>query len=211
MKNILAALFASATVTSGAQAAERQAFDGPYVGLQIGSVGRSLKSTLDNPPLSQKDSLNAFEYGLFVGHNWGSNGNLVFGIEAGAARGAPGFSWVSIYSTQNMSGNVVLYTDPKWSYDLTARAGVKASDNLLIYGRAGYGAERLKIGGVEISQNPDAVDKYNETGWSEGLVLGGGAEIVVAKSASMRLEYRHRDMKGGYSGRQILAGLAYHF
>jgi outer membrane immunogenic protein len=211
MKKVFAALLATLAIASGAQATENRAFDGPYVGAQIGSVGRSLESTLDAPFANSKDSQNGFEYGLFVGHDWDSGGKLVFGVEAGVANGAPGFSYVSVYSTTNVSGDLVLDTDPKWSYDLTARAGVKASHDILFYGRAGYGGERLSIGGVLISQNPYKADRYEETGWSEGLVLGGGVELAVVKSINMRVEYRHRDMMGGYAGHQILGGIAYRF
>jgi len=206
MKKIFAAILASAATVTGAQAAESQVFDGPYIGVQIGSVGRSLDFSLDDPMfVDSKDSQDGFEYGLFVGHDWISGGKFVFGVEAGAAKGAP-----ELYSSA--SNSIILYTSPKWSYDLSARAGIKASHNVLLYGRAGYGSERVAIGGfVRSTPNNPILGRYEETGWSEGLLLGGGVEIALIKSASIRAEYRHREMKESYGGHQILAGLAYRF
>ncbi|WDR03203.1 porin family protein [Devosia algicola] len=77
--------------------------------------------------------------------------------------------------------------------EILGRAGVIVADNVLVYGAAGYGIDL----GVP-----------NEQDW----LAGGGVEIAVGDSISLRGQYVHAfPGSGGNAKDQITVGAAYHF
>jgi len=201
MKMLILSVLAAA-ILPGAALAQDATIGGAYVGGQIGWGQRSAELNFSLPGVTDFDeSRSGVDYGAFAGYDFAVGGNFLVGLEAGVGaggktlRGAP------------MTGLDVA-VNPKWNYDVSARAGILASPNLLLYGRVGYGAERTK---VSVTSSIPGVTSDSESGWSDGLLFGGGIEYGLNEAASLRTEYRHRDMDGGFSADQVLAGVAFRF
>lgn len=183
-----------------------ETFSGFLVGVQAGAVKRS--GLLRFSGASLKGSETDVAVGGFAGYDL-RIGKAVIGVQGEINNGAGTFS-------QNDGAGTFNTVDPRWGYALSARAGFVATPNLLIYGRAGYAAERYKeiYGGPTIAVLvPPPPPK-----WKGGLMLGGGAEVAVTKRITVRAEYRHNDYRRGtsfkdgrYDADQLLAGVAFHF
>jgi len=78
--------------------------------------------------------------------------------------------------------------DYMWTASVRARAGVLATDNLLIYGTAGVAGAYLD-GGVDgpFGELSDAAARW---GW----VVGGGMEFAATEHVRLRVEYLHADL-----------------
>ncbi len=201
MKKLILAALATALLPASAFAQDAT-IGGAFVGGQIGWGKRSVDLSYGLPGLADFDeSRSGIDYGVFAGYDAGVGSNFIVGVEAGLGlggktlRGAP-------------SADIATAINPSWNYDISARAGVLASPNLLVYGRVGYGAERVR---TTVSSTVQGIDSISDKGWSDGLLWGAGLEYGLNESASIRTEYRHRDMDGGYAADQVLAGLAFRF
>lgn len=202
MKKCIFVIAAILTASASAQAHAASPFDGSYVGIQAGMDKRSINLDLDVVGVSSFSASDSkLGGGVYVGHDWNSNGNFVLGIELGVGTGSTSLS-------SRVATNATAYTDPKWQYDMTLRAGVPVGTSTLVYARAGYGSERLTVGAAV--SGPIA-SMEEEAGWSSGVLFGGGIEVVPLKNISIRAEYRFRDMKGSYKGNQALLGIGYRF
>lgn len=202
MKKLILAALATALLPASALAQDAGALGGAFVGGQIGWGKRSVDLDFGLPGVEDFDkSRDGIDYGIFAGYDYGVGSNLIVGVEAGI-----GFGGKTLRDTP--VAGLTAEIDPKWNYDVSARAGVLATPNLLIYGRLGYGAERTRVSTVSTIPG---VSSESEKGWSDGLLYGGGLEYGLNESASIRTEYRHRDMDGGYAADQVLAGLAFRF
>jgi outer membrane immunogenic protein len=202
MKKLILAALATALLPASALAQDAGTLGGAYVGGQIGWGKRSVDIDYNLPGLADFDeSRSGIDYGVFAGYDAGIGSNFLVGVEAGLGfggktlRGAP-------------AAGIATSVNPSWNYDISARAGVLASPNLLIYGRLGYGAERVR---TTVTSTVQGVDSVSDKGWSNGLLWGAGLEYGINESASIRTEYRHRDMDGSYAADQVLAGLAFRF
>jgi outer membrane immunogenic protein len=197
---ILAALAATALPT--AAFAQEVSIGGGFVGGRIGWGERSAEIGFGLPGVQDFDeSRSGVDYGVYAGYDAAVGSNVIVGVEAGIGAGGKTLRGAPVTGL-----NVAV--DPKWHYDLSARAGVLATPNVLLYGRIGYGAERTR---VSVTSTIPGVASASDKGWSDGLLLGGGVEYGLNESASVRAEYRHRDMDGGYAADQVLAGVSFRF
>jgi outer membrane immunogenic protein len=197
---ILAALAATALPT--AAFAQEVSIGGGFVGGRIGWGERSAEIGFGLPGVQDFDeSRSGVDYGVYAGYDAAVGNNVIVGVEAGIGAGGKTLRGAPVTGL-----NVAV--DPKWHYDLSARAGVLATPNVLLYGRIGYGAERTR---VSVTSTIPGVASASDKGWSDGLLLGGGVEYGLNESASVRAEYRHRDMDGGYAADQVLAGVSFRF
>lgn len=202
MKKLFIAVLAAATLPGAAIAQDDAAIGGAFIGGQAGWGERSAELKFGLPGVTDFDeSRSGVDYGAFAGYDYAVGSNFLVGVEAGIGAGG-----------KTLRGTPVTGLDvavnPKWNYDVSARAGILASPNLLFYGRVGYGAERTK---VSLVSSVPGIESASDSGWSEGLLFGGGVEYGLTKSASIRTEYRHRDMDGGYDADQVLGGVAFRF
>lgn len=201
MKKLILAALATALLPASAFAQDAT-IGGAFVGGQIGWGKRSVDMGFGLPGIADFDeSRSGIDYGLFAGYDMGLSDIFLVGVEAGFGFGG-----------KTLRGSPVpgldAEIDPKWNYDVSARAGMLVSPNLLVYGRLGYGAERVRVSTVStVGGVASATDKR----WSDGLIYGAGIEYGLNEAASIRTEYRHRDMDGGYSASQVLGGLAFRF
>ena len=119
--------------------------------------------------------------GGFVGYNFQTANNLVFGVE-GDVTGTGKSGSRGIYSVKN-----------PWDATLRGRAGY-AIDHFLIYGTGG-----LALGGVNVK---DGTTTENQTrvGWT----IGAGVDAAVTDNIIARMEFRHTDL--GSSAYNSLTG-----
>ena len=185
-----------------ARAASAAPFDGPYVGAQVGWQSekmRDVKSSFGAVPVD--DTTNSVTGGIFAGYDKTLNGRFVVGAEAG-------LDFATDDETQKTVSGTDYNVDPKYSFDLTARAGYLANPQTLLYIRGGYTNARVQTTITNAAGIQSASD--NQDGW----LAGAGVERQVAQNVSARLEYRYSKFSEGDGNDQrhrVLAGLSYRF
>lgn len=182
--------------------AQAEDFDGPYIGVQAGwNRAEVADRTIDAQPIDTEVSRDALVLGGYAGYNHQINDRFVIGAEAG-------FSGAFDDEVRAHSDGTALTIDPRYSFDLTARAGYLVNDKTLIYVRGGYANARVRTtlvsdeGTTRVSDNLD--------GW----LVGGGVERVLTDNISARLEYRYTDFGndgGQHDQHQALVGISYNF
>lgn len=201
MKVVSISLFAVASVLSFNGVAHAETFDGPSVGMQGGWV----QNKLDNPETdlgvtaidASKDSAT---FGGFVAYDK-TIGKFVIGAEAGANLG----------TSDSIVGGPLgtsVAVDPKWSLDLTARAGHLITPETLVYARGGYVNNRIRTSASSLGATTVATE--NRDGW----MIGAGVERELIPHVSARLEYRYSDLSEGdgeFDRHQTLLGISYRF
>ena len=189
--------FALATTVS-MPAAHAQVFGGgPWTGLYVGVHG-GYGWTSDGSPDSSGSA-----GGIQAGYNL-QLGQAVVGIEGD-------YTWGSVEGSGtvgalSVSGSI----DTLWS--IRGRLGWVLASNLMLYGTAGYGgfdtSLKTGIGGLNLTASGDA----------SGLVVGGGAELLLTPSIMLRAEGLHYmgDGNGNFAGSSgdvtmLRAGVSYKF
>jgi len=177
-------------------------FDGPYVGAQVGWQSekmRDVKSSFGTIPVNDtKDSITG---GVFVGYDATINRRFVVGAEAGV-------DLASDDEVQASSAGTNYSVDPKYSFDVTARAGYLVDPKTLLYVRGGYTNARVRATVV----NGTAIESASRS--QDGWLAGAGVERQVAQNVTARLEYRFSKFgegDGKDDRHRVLAGLAYRF
>lgn len=194
-----AALLASTGISSVASA---EAFNGPFIGAQVGwnhdEVG-VIGSTVGQ--MSTGSDRDSFIGGAFVGYDYRVTPKVVIGAEAGFSIGADdAMRWGANRSA--------LILDPDYSIDISARAGYLVQDNTLVYVRGGYSNVRTDVRSTDAGGIRRGAD--NRDAW----VLGGGVEHAITPNVSARFEYRYSDLSesdGSWDRHQVLLGAAYRF
>lgn len=193
-----------ATTLAGpfASAASAAPFDGPYVGAQVGWQSekmRDVKSSFGTVPVD--DKVNAVTGGLFAGYDKTMNGKFVIGAEAG-------LDFASDDENQATVAGTNYSVDPKYSIDLTARAGYLVNPQTLLYVRGGYTNARVR------TTLTDAAGILSDSNNQDGWLAGAGVERQLTHNVSARFEYRYSKLSEGDGTDQrnrVLAGLSYRF
>ena len=185
-----------------ATAAAAAPFDGPYVGAQIGwqsETMRNVKSNFGVVPVDKTQ--HSVTGGIFAGYDKTINGRFVVG-------GETGLDFASDAQVQSNVGGTNYSVDPKYSFDVSARAGYLVNPQTLVYARGGYTNARVRTTITNAAGIQSA--SKNEDGW----LVGAGVEHMVAQNVSARIEYRYSKLGEGdgkdYRHR-LLAGLSYRF
>lgn len=182
--------------------AQAETFDGPYVGVQAGyNRAEVTDRTIDAQPIDAEVSRDALVLGGYAGYNYKINDRLVIGAEAG-------FSGAFDDELRAQSAGGSLTIDPRYSFDLSARAGYLVNDKTLVYVRGGYANSRVRT--TLVSEDGTARASHNLDGW----LVGGGVERALTDRISARLEYRYTDLGndgGQYDQHQALVGISYNF
>ena len=195
---------ALATALSAAIAAPASAteFDGPFVGAQVGWQSEKMRNTASSfGVVPVDDRVNAVTGGIYAGYDKLVSDRIVIGAEGG-------LDFASDDEIQTTAAGTTFSVDPKYSFDLTARAGFLATPDTLVYARGGYTNARVRtsLTGAVASVS----DSDNQDGW----LLGAGIEQQVKKNVSARLEYRYSKFSeddGKDQRNRVLAGLSYRF
>lgn len=199
-KIILAALAGiTATLAAPAQA---DTFDGPYIGVQAGwNRAETTDATIEAQPLDAETSRDALVIGGYAGYNHKIADHFVVGVEAG-------FSGTVDDKLRAQSGGNAITIDPRYSFDLGARAGYLVNDKTLVYLRGGYA--NLRVRTTLSSEDGTLQASDNLDGWQ----VGGGVERAITDNISARIEYRYSDFGndgGQWDQHQALVGISYNF
>lgn len=200
MKTIIrSALLALAVTTAMAAPATAASFDGPFAGVSAGfnhdKVGPGLEGTA---PLTRSIDQDSAVFGIFAGYDKRIAPRVVLGAEASFNIGADD-------KIDGDRGIVAVVVDPKYAFDISARAGYLVTEKALLYVRGGYANIRVRT-----SVGSIAATSGNLDGW----LAGGGIEYAVTDHINARLEYRYTDAgsKGStYERQQVLVGASYRF
>lgn len=201
MKSPLISIAALAMLGAVAAPAHADTFDGPYVGVSAGWERSEIADRIDAQPITGEASRDALVLGGYAGYNLKASERIVIGAEAG-------FSATVDDKTRAASAGKSLTIDPRYSFDLSARAGYLVTDKALVYVRGGYANTRVRTaldgltGPVRASDNLD--------GWQ----VGGGLEYAISERITARAEYRYSDLGsngGQYDRHQTLVGVSYNF
>lgn len=201
MKSSLISFAVVAAIGAVAAPAQAETFNGPYVGVTAGWERGEIADHIETRPITGEVSRDALVLGGYAGYNVKATDQIVIGAEAG-------FSATVDDRVSATSAGRALTIDPRYSFDLSARAGYLVTDKALIYIRGGYANTRIRTifaaasGPVSTSDNLD------------GLQIGGGLEYAITDRISARAEYRYRDFGtngGQYDRHQTLVGVSYNF
>lgn len=201
MKTILAAAGVAAVALASAPLAA-QTFEGPYVGAQIGynhdSYGK-VDSRLGQ--LGIDDSRDSFTGGVDAGYDHHLSNRIVVGAEGGFDLGAND-------SLAARRGSGFASINPRYSFNVSARAGYLVNPKTLVYVRGGY--ENVDARATFANATGSARDSRTYDGW----MAGGGVERYLTDKVSARVEYRYSDLGGSdtrWHRQQGLFGISYHF
>ncbi|MBV8238488.1 MAG: porin family protein [Sphingomonas sp.] len=201
MRTILAGTALLAGVLAAAPAMA-QNFNGPYVGVQGGwseEIARNPRTDLGVVPLdATRDSATL---GVFAGYDHQYSDKIVIGAE-----GSFNFNTKDNLRSSAAASDVTI--DPKYSLDITARAGYLVTPKTLVYVRGGYANERFRTTIAQAAGSASAAQ--NRDGW----LVGAGVERIIIPHVSGRVEYRYTDFSkdgGQFDRHQVLAGVAYRF
>ena len=195
-------VLATAIAVPFASAASAAPFDGPFVGAQVGWQSekmRDTKSSFGTVPVDDKKQ--SVSGGVFAGYDKTINGRFVVGAEGG----------IDFGSDDTVQSNVAgsnYSIDPKYSFDLTARAGFLVNPQTLLYVRGGYTNARVR------TTITDAAGIQSASDSQDGWLAGAGVERQIAQNVSARVEYRYSKLSEGDGKDQrnrVLAGLSYRF
>ena len=170
------ALVLGASVAGTSHAAPSP-FQGPYVGAQLGYSVYDFKLTTPTETLDGVSAKGA-DGGVYAG--WGMLMSPAYygGLEAE-------YNWSGAKHDTTLPGASGEIKD-KDNYGLSARLGWLPSDNVMLYGRAGW--QRVS---VDYSGDVAGIGANTANQDHDGFRLGVGTEVAMANNWMMRLEYDH--------------------
>jgi outer membrane immunogenic protein len=201
MKNVILPLALLATTAIAAAPAQAETFDGPYIGVAAGWERNEVADSINGQTVAAEASRDALALGGYAGYNYKLTEKVVIGAEAG-------FTATVDDRIQATSGGRDLVIDPRYSFDLGARAGYLVTDKALVYVRGGYANTRVRT--ARSTATTIVRDSDNLDGWQ----VGGGLEYAISEKVSARVEYRYSDFGkdgGDFERHQTLVGVSYNF
>ena len=197
MKAFLLTLAATAAVTLSATASAAD-FTGPRVDIH---VGRDKINDLRDRTAPGKPDADGVAFGGQVGYDTALTDKLTIGAEAGVDFSNASVAYTSdstIFPFRNRIGAL---------RDLSAgaRLGVKASDNMLVYGGVAYTNAGLN------SYFRDDTGAERSRSKLDGYRLSGGALIGLTEKVALKAEYRWSNYEGNVTRSNVLVGASYRF
>lgn len=197
MKTILTAAAALLIVPGAAfaQEGDRNALAGPHIG--IDAVRDSLES---NQPASTRDARrNGFGGRIHAGYDAVLGNVVLLGAEIGVGTGGRTVDQASLAGGRYR-------VDPGLAYDATARLGISPAADFALYGRAGYRWLR-----TEQSITGQTTGNFNRKVSEKGFTYGGGAEVALSDSLSIRAEYNRTKLSPELRQSKISLGASFRF
>jgi outer membrane immunogenic protein len=176
--------FAADIVSPAPEVTPVFSWTGAYVGLNAGFGGGKFKHELPvgGPAPSFNASSNGFVGGVQVGYNYQID-QWVVGAEAD-------FQGASIKGETDLgfAFGPKLGTKLDWYGTVRARAGVLATDRLLVYATGGLAYGHTK------TYMEDSVFGISESKTKAGWTVGAGVEYAVTDHLSLKTEYAYTDL-----------------
>ena len=201
MKSIMPLGLAALSGVLLASPAMADPFNGPYAGMQAGwSHTRVGDPATDAGRPNLQQSQDAAEGGIFADYNYKVTPKIVLSAEGGFSIGIDD-------AIRRTGTDTAATVNPRYAFDLGARAGYLVDDATLVYVRGGYENMRAAVRIADGTAVRTA--RQNFDGWS----VVGGVERAINDWLSVRAEYRYSDLrdKGTFERHQALLGVAYHF
>lgn len=194
---VIAAALAPVSVQASAQD-----FNGPSVGVQAGWNRTDARLPQGGNGIPGIDrSTDAFVGGAFLAYDDEVAPRIVIGGQAE-------FNVAASDDFGEVGETAARRVNPRYAFDLTARAGYLTTPATLLYVRGGYSNARVRT-----TIGTDAGDR-SSSAHRDGWMIGGGAERMITDHVSARLEYRYTDLgegPGRFDRHQVLIGAAYRF
>jgi outer membrane immunogenic protein len=168
--------------TCGAAVAQERPFTGGYAGPEAGVLEHHFGLVVKENGATVVDRYQrswGAGGGAFIGHDWAVSENLRIGVEATVTGGGE-------TNVARLPDGTDFSLEPRWGYRLTARAGILANRNLLVYATGGLGGHRY-----EVTSNSARLQNPPISG--DSFVIGGGLEVVVSRNIGLRLDFKHLD------------------
>ncbi len=156
-------------------------FTGPRVEAIVGyDIARAGSSVDDDANQDNDQSIDGLMYGVAVGYDF-DFGGVVLGAEAELTDSTAKVDFddgdFEGFGFGNVSAGRDLY--------FGARAGVKATPDVLVYAKGGYTNAKFDI------RSNDGTTEFNQDIDTDGYRIGAGAEYALGKNSFMKLEYRY--------------------
>ncbi|WP_156255046.1 outer membrane protein [Sandarakinorhabdus oryzae] len=200
IKTLISAALLS--VAAGSVPAVAAPFNGPYLGVSAGwNRDDVARRTINGITIDAGRTQDAVTLGGYAGYNKTLGKRFVIGGELG-------FSGAIDDTIVGSAQGKALEIDPRYSFDVSARAGVLADAKTLIYARGGYANTRVRTSVATTAGT--AITSDNLDGWQ----VGGGIERSLTENVSARIEYRYSDFGsngGRFDRHQALIGVSYNF
>jgi outer membrane immunogenic protein len=189
----------AAALALGATAAGAEPFQGFHAGVGIG--GSKVQSEDPIPGLTRKADNDAkgFAYRGFVGYDFKLSERVVLGAEAGVSGGDK--------KIESRVDNARVKVDPGVGFDVTARLGYVATDNLMLYGRAGWAREKFERE-IRFANNSTVLRSEKD---ANGSLFGVGAEYAISDNVAIRAEYDRTNFNGDRKRDRLMVSAAYRF
>lgn len=171
-------------------------FSGPYVGIQGGWNQGHDKDVLSGPGRTG-DKRSGFAVRGMLGYGHALGQHAIIGAEAGIATGGR-----DITTDNGVNRHV---TDPGITLDAAARIGLKPTENIMLFGKAGWSFQRVKT--EMITPAGTLRDKSSE----HGILFGGGVELAVSSNVSLRAEFDRVSFDDHYKRNRALVGASLRF
>lgn len=189
---------AASLISGGVESARAQVFGtGPWSGLYFGVNGGYGRSSASDPDMDGTVA------GVHAGYNL-QLGSALVGIEAD-------YTWANVSGTQVLpAASLTTSVDAMWS--VRGRLGWVLASNFLLYGTAGYSTLDVAASAMVAGFNLRGTAQF------DGLVIGGGGELMLTRNLLVRAEALHHmvDGRGIANGNTdsatvVRAGLSYKF
>lgn len=201
MKKLIPLVIALVPLTSFAEG-----FSGPYVGASLGYVSAEDKGTGHNQGSSStngwthKPTPSGASFGLLGGYSWQLNNGLLLGLEADYEGRAENSERVHQQFHGVTDTDFAATSKLLSAASVRARVGYQLNQPTQIYATAGYALAEVKRT-LHDFRWPETTESH--TNWQGGWTAGIGAEYMLTKNLSSRLEYRYSD----YGKKEIQANL----
>jgi len=196
-------LFLPAAMITVNAPAQAENFEGPFVGVEGGysrdDIGPDIEDDIE---ISEDLDRDAAYFQLFAGYDHAVADKVRLGVEAAIGIGADDELSLS-------DGTDSVSLDPEFSFELTGRAGYLVGENTMLYARGGYHSSR-----VELTITEEGTADFQDKGYVEGFLVGGGFEHAFGDNLRSRIEYRYSDLGSNganWDRHQVLAGVLYNF
>ena len=192
------ALFAATATPALAQTAgTTPTFTGAHVDVTAGWNRGTTKDVLPGPGDQRSRKSDVAVRGS-AGYDVALGDSAIVGAEIGIGSGGR--------DIQTIRGNNLFTVDPRLTVDAAARFGVKPSDGLLVYGKAGRAMQRVT---ASLAQTGGAAVTGRDT--EHGFLWGGGAQVALSRNVSLKAEYDRVKFNDYYKRSRLMGGLSFNF
>jgi opacity protein-like surface antigen len=196
----LAAALAALPATAQAQSYDDPSFGGVKIGAGVDYRWYDAEYALPRIATKIDDNRGSIGYRGHIGYDLQLGKMLVVGGEAGIGRGGKALTASSTTGDYSIK--------PRWTWDVSGRAGVLVAPTVLLYGRAGYSWARVReVTDFRASTSTD----IRKSGTEKGFLYGGGIETAITAGFSARAEFNQINYGDGFKSSRAQVGLTMGF